>query len=190
MKPAAPFLLALLMTLPSPPSTAAPTPPDAERKPHPVTAPFGATREDDYYWLRDDDRKDEAMLAYLQAENAYTDAVMAPLKPLQDKLYEEIVGRIKQDDSSVPYRERGWWYYSRFETGKDYPVHARRADAAGVDALTIQAANARGDFAGEQVLLDVNTMAAGKGYFSVGDSAVSQDNRILAWAEDGVGRRQ
>ncbi|WP_374319496.1 S9 family peptidase [Pseudoxanthomonas kaohsiungensis] len=198
MKLPASFLLALLMTLPTPPSNAAAAPPaappatapDAARKPHPVTAPFGATREDEYYWLRDDDRKDAAMLAYLEAENAWTDAVMAPLKPLQDTLYDEIVGRIKQDDSSVPYRERGWWYYSRFEKGKDYPVHARRQDGPGIDALSIQAANERGDFAGEQVLLDVNAMAEGKGYFSVGDYVVSQDNRILAWADDAVGRRQ
>jgi oligopeptidase B len=180
------------MTLPTPSASAAPAPipPDAARKPHVVKAPFGATREDDYYWLRDDARQDKAMLAYLEAENAYTDAVMAPLKPLQDKLYEEIVGRIRQDDSSVPYRERGWWYYSRFEKGRDYPVHARRQDGPGVDALSIQAANERGDFSGEQVLLDVNALAAGKGYFSVGDYAVSQDNRILAWADDAVGRRQ
>src|SRR3546814_1028554 len=68
------------------------------------------------------------MLAYLEAENAYADGVMAPLKPLQDRLYEEIVARIKQDDSSVPVRERGWWYYARFEKGQDYPVHARRRD--------------------------------------------------------------
>jgi hypothetical protein len=60
--------------------------------------------------------------------------VLAPLKPVQDKLYDEIVARIKQDDASVPYRERGWWYYSRFEAGKDYPIHARRKDAAGIDA--------------------------------------------------------
>ena len=191
MKLAAPFLLAALMTLPTPPATAAvPPPPDAARRPHEVKAPFGATRTDDYYWLRDDERQDEAMLAYLQAENAYTDAVMAPLGALQERLYGEIVGRIKQDDSSVPFRDKGWWYYSRFEQGKDYPVHARRRDGAGVDALAIQAANARGDFAGEQVLLDVNTMAAGKGYFSVGIYEVSPDNRILAWAEDDVGRRQ
>ncbi len=100
---------------------------------------------------------------------------MAPLKPLENKLYEEIVGRIKQDDSSVPYRERGFWYYSRFETGQDYPIYARRAG-------TMDAA--------EQVLLDVNVMAKGKDYFNVGDWEVSQDNRILAWADDAVGRRQ
>ncbi|MBB6066139.1 S9 family peptidase [Pseudoxanthomonas broegbernensis] len=193
MKLPFPLALALLMTMTPaslPAAAPAPAPPDVARKPHAVTAPFGASRQDDYYWLRDDERGDRAMLAYLEAENAYADALMAPLKPLQDKLYEEIVGRIKQDDSSVPYREHGWWYYSRYETGKDYPVHARRKDGPGVDALSIQAANARGDFAGEQVLLDVNAMAEGKGYFSVGDYEVSPDNRLLAWAEDDVGRRQ
>jgi len=182
--------LALLMTLPPISAASAATPPDAARKPHTVTAPFGAARDDEYYWLRDDDREDKAMLAYLAAENAYADAVLAPLKPVEDALYEEIVGRIKQDDSSVPYREQGWWYYSRFEAGKDYPVHARRRDAAGLDALSIQAANERGDFAGEQVLLDVNVLAADKGYYSVGDYAVSNDNRLLAYADDSNGRRQ
>ena len=151
------------------------SPPDAERRPHTVRAPFGATREDEYYWLRDDERSDPAMLAYLAAENAYADAAMAPLQPLQERLYEEIVGRIQQDDSSVPYRERGYWYYTRFETGQDYPIHARR----------------RGSMeAPEEILLDVNAMAAGKDYFSVGDYAISQDNLQLAWAEDAVGRRQ
>ena len=156
------------------------TPPDVARKPHTVTAPFGAQRQDEYYWLRDDTRKSPEMLAYLNAENAYADTVMAPLKQVEDTLYDEIVGRIKQDDSSVPYRERGWWYYSRYETGQDYPIHARRPDVMG----------AYDESAREEVLLDVNTMAEGKDYFSVGDYAVSQDNAILAWAEDGVGRRQ
>ena len=91
-----------------------PQPPDAAKKPHSVVAPHGAKREDEYYWLRDDARKNPEMLDYLTAENAYTDTVMKPLAPLQEALYTEIVGRIKQDDSSVPYRERGWWYYTRF----------------------------------------------------------------------------
>ncbi|MDV3254569.1 MAG: S9 family peptidase [Lysobacter sp.] len=174
MKPT--LLLAALMTLSTPTlAQDLPEPPDVEKRPHVVKAPHGAERQDEYYWLRDDDRKDPAMLAYLNAENAYADAYMARLKPLEDRLYEEIVGRIKQDDSSVPYRERGWWYYSRFETGQDYPVYARRQGS--MDAA-------------EQVLLDVNTMAAGKDYFNVGDWEVSQDNRLLAWAEDDVGRRQ
>src|SRR5690606_15239798 len=171
-------------------ATDLPKPPDVEARPYVVRAPHGAERQDEYYWLRDDDRKAPDMLACLQAENAYVDAVMAPLKPVQDKLYEEIVGRIKQDDSSVPSGERGWWYDSRFETGKDYPVFARRPAGDGVDAISIQAANEAGDFAGEQVLLDVNVMAEGKDYFNIGEFEVSQDNRLLAWAEDDVGRRQ
>ncbi|GAB2626645.1 S9 family peptidase [Novilysobacter erysipheiresistens] len=174
MKPT--LLLAALMTLSSPTlAQDLPAPPDVAQRPHTVTAPHGAQRQDEYYWLRDDDRNDPAMLAYLNAENAYVDAAMKPLKPLEDALYEEIVGRIKQDDSSVPYRERGWWYYTRFETGQDYPIYARR----------------QGDMqAPEQVLLDVNQMAAGKDYFNVGDWETSQDNHLLAWAEDDVGRRQ
>ena len=90
--------------------------PTVPQKPYTVKGPH--ERNDPYYWLRDDTRKNADMLAYLNAENAYADTVMAPLKPLENKLYEEIVGRIKQDDSSVPYRERGHWYYSRFETGR------------------------------------------------------------------------
>jgi len=152
-----------------------PAPPDAAKKPYTVKAPHGAQRGDEYYWLRDDKRKNPEMLAYLNAENAYVDAYMQPLKPVEDALYGEIVGRIKQDDSSVPYRERGYWYYSRFETGQDYPIHARR----------------KGSMEGaEEILLDVNAMAKDKGYFSVGDYAVTQDNAILAWADDAVGRRQ
>lgn len=150
-------------------------PPDAAKKPHVVRAPFGAERSDDYYWLRDDSRKNPEMLAYLGAENAYVDAVMAPLKPLQEQLYGEIVGRIKQDDASVPYRERGWWYYTRFETGQDYPIHARRE--GGMEAP-------------EQILLNVNELAKDKGYYNIGDWEVTQDNKILAYAEDAVGRRQ
>jgi oligopeptidase B len=179
------FLMSSLANAQTPP-----TPPDAEKKPHVVKAPFGAERQDEYYWLRDDSRKDAAMLGYLMAENAYADAVLVPSKPVQDKLYDEIVARIKQDDASVPYRDRGYWYYSRFETGKDYPIHARRKDGPGVDALSIQQANAAGDFAGEEVLLDVNALAAGKDYYSVGDFEVSPDNRQLAYADDDNGRRQ
>ena len=177
MKPKTLLIAATVLMTFTTPSIAAPppVPPDAVKKPHAVKAPHGATRSDEYYWLRDDSRKNAQMLAYLNAENAYTNAVMAPLKPLQETLYAEIVGRIKQDDSSVPYRERGYWYYTRFETGQDYPVHARREGSMHAE---------------EQVMLDVNVMAKGKDYFSVGDWAVSQDNQLLAWADDAVGRRQ
>jgi len=152
-----------------------PKPPIAQTRAHEVKAPFGATRNDEYYWLRDDTREDAKMLAYLKEENAYADALLASSKPLAGKLYEEIVGRIKQDDSSVPYRLRDYWYYSRYETGKDYPIVARRA--GNMDAA-------------EEVLLDEPKMAQGHNFFQVGDSEVSQDNRLLAWADDTVGRRQ
>ena len=169
---AALFVLAFAMTAHA---ADLPTPPDVAKKPHVVKAPHGAERVDEYYWLRDDTREDKAMLSYLNAENAYADALMAPLKPLQDKLYDEVVARIKQDDSSVPYRERGYWYYTRFETGQDYPIHARRKGS-------MEAA--------EEVLLDVNAMAAGKDYYAVGGRDISQDNGMLAYADDNNGRRQ
>ncbi|HEU5285328.1 MAG TPA: S9 family peptidase [Sphingomicrobium sp.] len=154
-------------------TAAPPSPPAVEKRPFTVKGPLD--RADEYYWLRDDSRKQPEMLAYLKAENAYADSVLAPLRPLEDKLYSEIVGRIKQDDSSVPVRERGYYYYTRFEVGADYPVVARR----------------RGSMtAPEQVLLDQPAMAKGHGFFAIGDYRVSQDNRLLAYAEDVVGRRQ
>ncbi len=152
-----------------------PPAPDAPRHDHVVRAPFGAERNDPYYWLRDDAREQPEVLAYLKAENAYADAVMASLRPLEDRLYDEIVGRIKQDDSSVPYRRRGYWYYSRFEAGKNYPLHARR-----LGEMT----------APEEVLLDIDAMAGDKDYFQVGALAVTVDGGRLAWAEDLNGRRQ
>jgi len=153
----------------------APKPPVAAKKPHQVKAPFGATREDEYYWLRDDTRKNEEMLAYLKAENAYADAVMAPTKPVQEALYNEIVGRIKQDDSTVPYLDNGYWYYTRFETGGNYPIVARRKGS--MDAA-------------EEVILNQPEMAKGANFFSIGGRQVSPDNRLLAYAEDKIGRRQ
>jgi len=153
--------------------SAPPSPPTVAKKPFVVKGP--ANRNDEYYWLRDDTRKNPEMLAYLNAENAYADALMAPLRPLQDKLFSEIVGRIKQDDSSVPVRERGYYYYTRFAVGADYPIVARRLGSMK---------------APEQVMLDEPAMAKGHGFFSISDTAVSQDNRLLAYAEDVVGRRQ
>ncbi len=182
--------LALAMTVTTAQAQNKPVPPDVAKKPHVVKAPHGAERQDEYYWLRDDKRQDTAMLDYLKAENAYADALMAPLKPVEDKIYDEIVSRIKQDDSSVPYRDRGYWYYSRYEKGKDYPVHARRKDGAGIDALSIQKANEAGDFADEQVLLDVNALAVGHDYYAANPVAISQDNKLMAWADDTNGRRQ
>ena len=153
--------------------TAPPSPPTVAKKPFVVKGL--ENRTDDYYWLRDDTRKNPEMLGYLKAENSYADAQLAPLKPLEDKLYAEIVGRIKQDDSSVPVRQRGYYYYSRFNVGADYPILARRKGSLK---------------APEQVMLDEPAMAKGHGFFAISDTSVSQNNRLLAYAEDVVGRRQ
>jgi oligopeptidase B len=169
------LILALGLFCSAPAPAAEPAPPIAAPKPFAVRGPDGLTRTDAYYWLRDDSRKNPEMLAYLKAENAYADAMLAPLKPLQDRLYGEFVGRIKQDDATPPVRQRGYLYYTRFEAGQDYPIVARRRGA-----MT----------APEEVLLDEPAMAKGRGYFQVGTSAVSPGNRLLAYAEDLVGRRQ
>ena len=149
-------------------------PPKAAKRPHQVQSPNG-TREDSYYWLRDDTRKNPEMLAYLAAENAYADAQLAPLKPLQAKLYEETVSHIKQDDASVPFRKNGYWYGTRFATGADYPIIERRKGELGAPAET---------------MFDQPAMARGHNFFALGDWDVSPDNQRVAWAEDVVGRRQ
>ena len=151
-----------------------PVPPIAAVRPQVVASPNG-NRTDEYYWLRDDTRENPEVIAHLEAENAYKAAMTAHTQALEDKVYEEIIARIKQDDATVPYRLRGHWYYTRFETGQEYPLYARKAGK--LDAP-------------EQLMLDVNRMAEGHGFFQVGAMAVSPDNRLLAWVEDPVGRRQ
>jgi oligopeptidase B len=151
------------------------TPPAAERRPYEVVAPHGAARTDDYYWLRDDERTDPAMLAHLAAENTYADAAFAPLDDLKTRLNNELVGRIKQDDSTVPYRYKDYWYYTRYETGGEYPIHARRRG-------TMEAP--------EEILLDSNALAAGHDFYQVVDFELSPDQQMLAYLEDTVGRRQ
>ncbi len=161
--------------LPAPPQIpATPGPPVAARKPFPVESPNG-TRIDDYYWLRDDTRQSKEVLDYLNAENAWRDAAMAHTEALQKELYAELVGRVDPDESSVPVYDRGYWYYTRFEAGKDYPVYARRKG-------TLEAP--------EQVMLDGNQRALGQKFFIVGSLSVSPDGKLLAWTEDTVGRRQ
>ncbi|WP_258046443.1 S9 family peptidase [Sphingomonas folli] len=149
-------------------------PPRAAKKPHQVTSPNG-TREDDYYWLRDDTRENPEMLAYLAAENAYADSTLASLKPLQDRLYAETVSHIKQDDSSVPFRQRGYYYQTRFTPGADYPVVERRKGTADAPA---------------ELMFDQPAMAKGHKFFALSDWSVSPDNHLAAYAEDTVGRRQ
>ena len=156
----------------TPPSAAAPTPPVAERHPHPTTL-HGETRQDDYAWLRE--KSDPKVRAYLEAENAYTDSLMAPTRPLQEALYTEMLGRIQQTDLSVPYRKGHFLYYTRTEEGRQYPIHCRRA--ATPDAP-------------EQVLLDLNQLAEGHTFMAVSEFEVSPDENLLAYATDSTGYRQ
>jgi oligopeptidase B len=159
--------------LPAPVSATA-GPPIAARKPVPVESPHGM-RIDEYYWLRDDTRQSQEVLDYLKAENAWRDAAMAHTDALQKELYAELVGRVDPDESSVPVFDSGYWYYTRFEPGKDYPIYARRKG-------TLQAP--------EQLMLDGNQLALGQQFFIVGSTRVSPDGTLLAWTEDTVGRRQ
>jgi oligopeptidase B len=149
-------------------------PPQAPERPRAVGSPHGE-RTDPYYWLRDDERRDPELLALLQAENSYREQVMAPYKALEDRLFGEIVGRVKQEDSTVPVRHRGYWYQTRYQTGQEYPVHVRWSD---LPPMT------------EELLLDCNQLASGLDYFSLGSLDVSPDNRWMAYATDTVGRRQ
>lgn len=136
----------------------------------------GVARVDDYYWLRE--RESAEVTGYLEAENGYTETVMAPTAALQETLFEEIKGRIKQTDMSVPYREGDYSYFTRYEDGREYPIHCRRAVAASAS-----------DPDTEQVLLDVNEIADGHDYCQVSGRTVSPDQRLLAYGTDHEGRR-
>ena len=173
-------MVAACSSVPQGPSMTAETPariqpPVAATHSHQVVTPFGASREDPYYWLRDDTRENPEVITYLDAENAYTDAMLAPVAGLRERIYEEIVGRIKPDDASVPYRHKGYWYYSRYEEGGQYPVYARRKGSME---------------APEEILLDGNALAEGNDFFQIGGYEVSPGGQRLAWVEDTVGRRQ
>jgi oligopeptidase B len=147
--------------------------PPVAKKVAKLTELHGETLTDDYYWLRQ--KKDPEVIKYLDAENAYTAAVMQPTEPLQEKLYQEFLARIKQTDLSVPTREGGYWYYTRTEQGKQYPIHCRK----------------KGSLEGEeQVLLDVNELAKGHKFYSVAARVVSDDGDRLAYTNDVTGFRE
>jgi oligopeptidase B len=130
----------------------------------------GDERVDPYYWMRD--RQNPAVLAYLEAENAYTEEMMRHTEPLQAQLYEEMLSRIQETDLSVPYRDGDYYYYSRTEAGKSYPIHCRKRGS--LDAI-------------EEVLLDENLLAEGHEFFEVGVFEVSPDHRLLAYSVDTSG---
>lgn len=141
-----------------------PAPPVAQKIPTKFND-FGTERIDEYYWIRSP--KDSATLAYVEQENAYTDSVMAHTKPLQEKLFAEMKARIKEDDQSVPMEENGYWYYSRTEAGKQYPIYCRRKGSMESP---------------EEVMLDCNALADGKPTLIMGETAVSPDGKFLAFS--------
>lgn len=132
----------------------------------------GHTRIDNYYWLNK--RDDPKVIEYLTAENAYTEVCLKHTEKLQEELYNEMVGRIKQDDSSVPYKDNGYYYYVRYEEGKEYPIYCRKKEM--LDAT-------------EEIMLNVNEMAEGYSYYQVSGLSVSQDNKLIAYGVDIVSRR-
>ena len=149
-----------------------PAPPVAKKVPK-MTEINGRKLVDNYYWLRD--KPNPEVKAYLEAENAYTDAVMKPTEPLQKKLYSEMLSRVKETDVDVPYKEGDYFYYSRTEAGKQYQIRCRRKGS--LDAP-------------EEVLLDVNQLAKGQVFMGVAAYTVSEDGNLLAYSTDNTGFRQ
>jgi oligopeptidase B len=149
-----------------------PAPPVAKKVPH-VTEVNGHKMVDNYFWLRD--KPNPEVRAYLEAENAYTDAVMKPTESFQAKLYNEMLSRIKETDVDVPYREGDYFYYSRVEAGKQYPIRCRRK--ASMEAP-------------EEIVLDVNELAKGQAFMALAAYAVSPDGQLLAYSYDNTGFRQ
>jgi len=161
----------------------APEPPDAEQIPEKLVK-HDHTRVDNYYWMRLSDEQKNAeipdeqtqkVLDYLEAENEYTELVLAETQLLADKLFEEMKGRIKEDDESVPYLDNGYFYYTRYNEGQEYPLYFRKKGSLAAE---------------EELLLDVNKIAEGKDYCSVTGLSISPDNKIMAYGTDFVSRRR
>lgn len=148
-------------------------PPKANKIPHVMTE-HGDSRTDNYYWLRDDARKDKQVIDYLKAENAYTESVMAAGKTLENTLYNEMVERMAQNDASVPYDYNGYTYQTIYQEGKDFPIYQRKP--IGSD----------GEW---EILVDGNERAKGHEFYQLGDLSISPDNKRIAIAEDKEGRR-
>lgn len=146
--------------------------PIAKKVPYEMTA-HGVTRTDNYYWMRDDSRTDEEILAHLEKENAYVESVLAPLKETREKLYDELVSRVEKDDSTVPVLSNGYWYYTSYSGENEYPIYLRKPQQD----------------AEPEVLLDANIMAEGHDYFSIGDYQVSDNNTLMAYSQDTLSRR-
>ncbi|RME93560.1 MAG: S9 family peptidase, partial [Bacteroidetes bacterium] len=145
--------------------------PVAAKKPK-VFKEHGHERIDDYYWLRERDNPE--VIAYLESENAYLKEMMSHTEDLQQKLFEEMKGRIKETDQSVPYKDNGYYYLTRYEEGQEYPIYSRKKGSLE---------------APEEVLLNVNELAKPYNYYNIAGRSVSPDNKILAYGEDTLSRR-
>ncbi|MFM9986753.1 MAG: S9 family peptidase [Flavobacteriales bacterium] len=172
-------------TQPTTPKRELPPAPMAKKEPKELTE-HGDTRVDNYYWMRlsdeqknaPEDQRDQQtkdVLAYLNSENDYTKKVMGHTDAFQTKLFEEMKGRIKEDDQSVPVKDNGYFYYTRFESGKDYAFNCRKKDSM--------------ESGKEEVLVDGPALAAGHDYWALGGLDVSDDNKLMVWSEDIVSRR-
>ena len=145
--------------------------PIAKEVAHEMTI-HGDTRNDEYYWMRD--RENPEVIDYLNSENAYREQIMKGTEKLQERLYEEIVGRIKKDDSSVPYLLDGYYYYTRFEGEKEYQLYCRKKGSLEAD---------------EEVMLDVNELAEGHSYYQIAGLSIHPNNQKIAFGVDTVSRR-
>ena len=133
----------------------------------------GDERIDNYFWLNERDNTE--VIDYLKSENNYTNSVMKHTKKFQSDLFQEMKGRIKEDDMSVPYKLNGYWYITRFKKGNDYPIYTRKKGSLE---------------AKEEILFDCNEMAKGHSYFKLGGISISPDNKLACYSTDTVGRRQ
>ncbi len=186
--------------------TELPTPPVA-RKHHTETTLHGVTLADDYAWLRE--KENPEVTVYLDAENAYADAVMAPLSGLREELYGEMLSHIKQTDISVPYRDGDWWYYSRTQEGLQYAVYCRKRNTNNTAGAPSTSTGAPGPDSGtwesnspgpspdapeevlpEEIIIDGNELAKGHAFFSIGATGITDDGRFLAYSTDTRGFRQ
>ena len=165
-------IFVLMAASPADPSGSLPTPPVAKKAPK-VTEINGRKLVDNYFWLRD--KPNPEVKAYLESENAYTDAVMKPTEPFQKKLYDEMLSRIKETDAEVPYQEGQYVYYTRTEAGKQYPIYCRRKGSMET---------------AEEVLLDINELAQGRAFMSISRFSVSPNGNLLAYSYDDTGFRQ
>jgi len=165
------FTLITTLTLHSMTQAQTPVPPKAAVKPKELVT-NGHTRVDNYYYLNE--RENPEVIKYLNAENTYVDQVLAPVKNLQDKLFTELKGRIKEQDESVPYKEGNFFYYSRYITGGEYPIYCRR----------------KGSMQGtEEILFDGNALAKGHNYYQLGGYEISDNEELAIFSEDTVSRR-